>query len=138
MHVKTAQRNFIGRKQGYKHANPSAPSLRKGHFSTVYPHKVVRWQVSLAFAAVEHVYPRVFEFFSVRQFFSHYCQPHIVKTALGEVLLCMFQRTLRSEYVTNQYRCLYHRVQWYRHRARWYIRNLELYIHTYPSPDLPK
>lgn len=50
-------------------------------------------------------------------------QPHRVKTALGEVLLYMFQRTLRSEYVNNQYACLYHRV-------RRYIRNFALYIHT--------
>jgi hypothetical protein len=121
--TKTAQRNCFGRKQGYKHANPSTPSLRTGHFSTAYPHKVVRWQVPLAFAAIEGVYPRVFEFFSIRQFFSHYCQPHIVKAALGEVLLYMFQWILRSEYVNNQYACLYHRV-------RWYIRNLTLYIHT--------
>jgi hypothetical protein len=66
-----------------KHATPSALSLRTGHFSTVFPCTVLRGQMPLAFSAFDRVYPRVFEFFSVRQFFSHYFQPHTVRNSAG-------------------------------------------------------
>jgi hypothetical protein len=119
---KTAQRNFFGRKQGYKHAKSSAPSLRTGHFTTVYPHTAS----AASDASFRGGRPRISTCICVFQcsaiLFS------LLSTAHGQNSAGRSVTVYFSEELTIRVREQSIRVSIYQKFST---------IHTYPSPGLP-